>query len=80
MADIVQMRTAPRVTDIAGQLRQMADMIERGEIEAQSTLFIIQRDGDWPEVYGWGQHLGDHGNIAICELTKAYFVDQYVKR
>lgn len=78
--EVVQLRTAPLVNDIAGQLRQMADMIERGEVEARSAMFIIPRDGDWPEVYGWGEHLGDYGNIAVCELTKAYFVNNIVVR
>lgn len=78
--EVVQLHKSPSIADIAGQLRQMADMIERGEVEAQSALFIIPHDGAYPDVYGWGEHLGDHGNIAVCELTKAYFVNNLVAR
>jgi hypothetical protein len=56
----------------------MADMIESGEVKASSALFIIPRRGAWPSVYGWGQHLGDYGNIAVCEMTKTWFINNLV--
>ncbi len=74
------LRQGPTVSDIPGQLRQMADQIESGEVAATSALFIIPADGDWPAVYGWGEHLGDHGNIAVCEMTKIWFVNNLVTR
>lgn len=80
MVEVVPLRTAPLVNDIPGQMRQMASMIERGEVDARSVVFIIARESEWPEVYGWGEHLGDYGNIAVCELTKAYFVNNLVTR
>lgn len=80
MGDVLPLRDGPLVTDIPGQLRQMADMIEDGEVEAASALFIIARNGDWPAIYGWGDHLGDHGNIAICELAKAWLINNNTAR
>lgn len=80
MSNVYQMRGHPLVTDIPGQLRQMADMIESGEVKAESALFIIPQDGDWPSVYGWGEHLGDYGNIAICELARAWFINNLTAR
>lgn len=53
---------------------------ERGDIEATSALFIIPSEGDWPELYGWGEHLGDYANIALCEMAKAWFIDNKVTR
>lgn len=80
-AKVTPLRSSPPVSDIPGQMRQMADMIERGEIEAVSVLLIIPRDsGDWPEIYGWGDHLGDYGNIAVCELAKSWFVNNHTGR
>lgn len=78
--EVVQLRPSPSLIDLPGQLRQMADSIERGNIEATSALFIIPREGDWPELYGWGEHMGDYANIALCEMAKAWFIDHKVTR
>ncbi|KKC39510.1 hypothetical protein WH87_04765 [Devosia epidermidihirudinis] len=76
MADnVTPLFSGPAVADIPGQLRQMAEMIERGEVLATSALFIVPQNNDWPMVFGWGDHLGDLGNIAVCELTKSWFVN-----
>lgn len=80
MADVTRLRQGPLLTDIPGMMRQMADRIETGEVDAQSVLFIVPVDGDWPMVFGWGAHLGDHGNIAVCEMAKAWFVNNLVAR
>jgi hypothetical protein len=80
MSDIHQLRPGPALNDIPGQLRQIADMIERGEVEASSALFIIPRTGDWPDIYGWGGHLSDYGNIAVCEIAKTSFINNNVVR
>ncbi len=77
---VTPLRRSPLVTDIPGQLRQMADQIESGEVGATSALFILPTDGDWPRIYGWGEHLGDHGNIAVCEMAKCWFVNNLVAR
>lgn len=77
---VVPLRSGPLITDVPAMLRQMADDIESGTVECNAALFIIPREGDWPDVYGWGQHLGDHGNIAVCEMTKTWFVNNLVAR
>lgn len=80
MGDVITLSQSPLVSDIPGQLRQMAEMIESGEMEARSALFIIPREGDLPDIFGWGDHLGDYGNIAVCELAKAFFVNHATTR
>lgn len=79
MSNITTLRTA-KLNDIPAMLRQMADQIEAGDVSASSMLVIIPRTDDWPEIYGWGDHLGDPGNIAVCEMAKAWFLDNKVKR
>jgi hypothetical protein len=79
MAEITQLRTA-LLSDIPAQLRQMAEDIEAGRIHATSAVLIIPRKGDWPAVYGWGEHMGDHANIAVCEMAKHWFVANKVGR
>lgn len=73
---VVPIRDTPLLSDIPGQLRQMATRIESGEMEAEGAVFLIHRPGDWPDVYGWGDNLGELGMIAICELAKAWLVTQ----
>jgi hypothetical protein len=80
MMNVVPLRDGPLVTDIVGQLRRMADDFERGDIAAESVLLIIPRQNDWPSIFGWGAHLGDHGNIAVCEMAKTWFVNNLVAR
>jgi hypothetical protein len=80
MSNVTPLRQGPLVTDIPGMLRQMAEWIESGEIEASSALFIVPVDNDWPKVFGWGEHLGNHGNIAVCEMAKVWFVNNLVAR
>jgi hypothetical protein len=71
---------SPLLSDIAGQLRLMAKQIEEGDIKATSALFIVPVDHDWPMIFGWGEHLGNHGNIAVCELAKSWFVANMTER
>jgi hypothetical protein len=80
MADVVQLRDMPKVSDIPGQLRAMADRIEAGEQEAESVLFIIPQTGDYPAIFGWGESMGDQANILTCELAKAWFIREYLPR
>lgn len=73
--EVINLRDArPLLSDIPGMLRHVANQIEAGDIQATSMIAIVPRDGDWPIVFGWGEHLGDLGNIATCELAKAFFV------
>lgn len=74
-AEVVQLRDAPLINDIPGQLRQMADMIESGELETNSVLFIAETGEQWPAVFGWGEHNGTLGNIGLLEWAKAFFIE-----
>lgn len=78
--NVLPIRQGPLIDDIPGQLRQMADKIERGDVAADAALFIIPRENDWPDIFGWGCHLGDYGNIAVCELAKTWFLNNNVAR
>lgn len=76
MAEVVNLYDAPPLNDIPGQLRHMADMIERGEVETNCVIFIADTDEEWPQVYGWGDNIGGLGNIGILEWTKAFLISQ----
>jgi len=81
MVELVSLRDhRPLISDIPAMMRKLADDIEAGTIPAKSALFIIPRDGDWPDIYGWGDHLGDHGNIALCEIAKTLFINNLTVR
>ena len=77
---VVPLREGPLLTDIPGRLRQLAESIESGDTEAAAVLVLIPQDGDWPAVFGFGEHLGDHGNIAVCEMAKIWFVTNVTGR
>lgn len=68
------------VSDIPGQLRQLADRIERHEVDTASVLCIVAQPGDWPDIYGWGDDLGEYGRIGLLERAKAWFVEHIATR
>lgn len=68
------------LTDIPGMMRQVADQIEQGEIEASSMLVVVPRDGDWPRIFGWGEALSDLERIATMELAKLWFANNTTQR
>lgn len=77
MTNVTPLRNGrPTLSDLPGMMRHVADLIEDGEVEATSALFIVPVSGDWPQVFGWGEHLGESGNIALCELAKAWFIHE----
>jgi hypothetical protein len=78
--NVIHLGPVAALNDIPGQLRDMADRIERGEIIAESALFIIPEESDWPRIYGWGDHLGDYGNIAVLDLAKTWFIHNLTAR
>lgn len=57
---------APLLTDIAGQLRALADQIERGEVtpEAAYTVLVMP-DQFEPYFYGWGAVADRHGVAGV---------------
>lgn len=46
---------APANTDIPGQLRQLADDIEKGEAMGVHQIAIVTDDGTRIRLYGWGE-------------------------
>ena len=76
----VSVLSGAKVSDIPAMLRRMAEQIEAGDVSASSMLVIIPRDQDWPEIFGWGENLGYYGNMAVCELAKAWFVENKTVR
>lgn len=40
---VVQLRDEPSLMDLPGQLRRLADQIERGEVAPLETLVIVKR-------------------------------------
>lgn len=80
MGDVIDLRKTPSMADIPGMLRTMADDIENGEVQASSMMVIIPTDGDWPDIFGWGEHMGDYGCIGLLEIAKAFFVNNKTER
>lgn len=68
------------VNDIPNQLRALADRLEQGDETAESMLCVIPRDGDWPDVFGWGEDLGEYGRIGVLALAQAWFAGRQVTR
>lgn len=78
--NVVQLRDSPLLSDIPGQLRQLADAIENGELQTKSVLCVADMPGDWPIIYGWGEHLSDYGNIAVLDLAKLWLMNNLTER
>lgn len=76
---VVPLRESPSLSDIPGQMRQLADSIEAGELEPEAVLCIVATGG-WPIIYGWGENLGDYGNIGLLELAKTWFTNNRTER
>lgn len=68
------------INDIPGMLRKLADAFDAGDETAPGILVIIPQDGDFPALFGYGEHLGDYQNIAILELAKTFMVDLMTAR
>lgn len=45
---------APALTDIIGQLRQLADAIEKGECGNVMQCAVVTDNGKQIHIYGWG--------------------------
>ena len=78
--DPIPLRSTPPLNDIPGRLLQLAIDIESGEVEAESVLVVIPSSGDFPAIFGFGEHLGEYGNIAVLELAKTWFVNNQTAR
>jgi len=78
---VIELRKAPLVNDIPGQLRQMADAIEAGEHgDVTTALFLLPVAGDWPEVFGWGDVDGENHPIIQFQFALAKFSHNQMRR
>lgn len=61
---VVPIRAAPALTDIANQMRQLADKIEAGDVDAEACFCIVVHPDQFsPSFYAWG-HVPDRHGIA----------------
>lgn len=59
---VVKFREEPGLADIAGQLRQLADQVERGEVEPVAAYAVLVTEAEFePVFYGWGKVADRHG-------------------
>lgn len=72
MSNVVHL-PAP-LTHIPSKLRELADRIESGEQQASVAMVIIPGEGDWLDIFGYGDDLGDYGRIGLLEVAKAFFL------
>jgi len=78
---IVELREGrPSLADIPGRLRLMADRIERGETEATTAYLIVPRDGDYPQLFGWGDIEGERSPIVQTALLQHWLCGNLIKR
>lgn len=65
LAAVIPLRSAPPLTDIAGQLRQLADRIEHGEAgyaDVRAAYVVLECDAEFqPMVHAWGEVRDRHG-------------------
>lgn len=81
LAAVVPLRTAPPLTDIAGQLRQLADRIEHGDgdyTDVRAAHVVLVHDAAFrPTFHAWGDVQDRHGiaglflHVANLALTDA---------
>lgn len=78
LAAVRQLHAAPPLTDIAGRLRDLADRVERGEVEPEAAyVVLVHQDSFQPSFYGYGAVADRHGiaglfhHVAHLALTDA---------
>jgi hypothetical protein len=71
------------LSDVPGMLRKLADDIEAGTWgEVPICLVVLPRQGEWPDVFGFGPE-GDTSDAALIghlELAKAFFISHVAER
>ncbi len=79
--NVVALSPGPKLDDVAGMLRALADAIEAGEHgELKRCIVVCDRDDDgWPDVFGYGD-ASARDAIASLEIAKGWFVTQVVQR
>lgn len=74
--NVVRLRDSPSLNDLPGQLRQLADKIERGEVEGETAICIVPQATGWPLLYGWGPQFERMAIVGILETAKLWFIEQ----
>lgn len=74
---VVALRANPVVSDIPAQLRDLADKIEAGEIDADAALCILPQDNKYPALFLWGENYGPYADIAMLELAKDAIINRF---
>jgi hypothetical protein len=78
---VVQLSDTPPLTDIVGQLRNLADQIEAGTHgEVDAVFALIPQDDGWPKVFGWGNVSGVQDPVVQFELAKMWLLNNLVSR
>ena len=71
----------PPLSDVPCRLRLLADQIEAGEYgEITASVVVLEGDADWPAVFGFGDMGDARSAIGLCELAKAFLVQNVVSR
>lgn len=77
---VVQLRETPSLQDIPALLRRLADEIESGETAASTMFIVIPRDGDYPQLRGWGDVDGENGPIVQLALAQHWLLGRKTGR
>jgi hypothetical protein len=77
---IVPLRETPSLQDIPALLRNLAAEIESGETMARTMFILIPRDGDYPQIRGWGDVDGDRRPIEQLALASHWLVSRQTDR
>lgn len=65
-----------KVSDIPAMLRNMADRVEAGEVDATSMLTIAI--GDEIQFFNWGDSISPMEILGYIEYAKLEWIDDYI--
>ena len=72
--------TSPKPS-VSTMLRQLADSIDRGEIEGvEAALVLLPLDGGYPRVLGFGDMTGVNEPMIQFDLAKQWMLGNLVQR
>jgi len=74
---LLQQLAAPRLNDIPGRLRQLADRMERGDVVTDALLLIFDDEMQDDElcVVGFGDYTPQEAHWALC-LAQQLLLDR----
>ncbi len=77
---VSSIRTKPPLTDIAGQLRVLADRIEAGELAPRAAYVVMHCDDPPPCVFGFGEVATPHAIAGLLQQAGVYMLLSDVSR